>query len=276
MFAADVRSRDLISASANNYERAVIEASADEGLHKVKFRWRTTALGESFGYSPSLESVPRPVFIPSVDMLAHTKGFLSTWELYNIDFDVTYRDIVLLLLSPEKREIETLGVNLETLTGGLARGIQEQDERFFVETSAGRFAAPMVAEGVRKFATVVQLIKNGWIRTGTTLFWDEPEVSVNPSLMQDLAKMILILAGAGVQIFLATHSYVLLKELDLQANSGDVKYFALELMGNEVAVHPASSYDELSPNKIAEAFDSIYDRQLARATGRWRKNGDGR
>lgn len=94
--------------------------------------------------------------------------------------------------------------------------------------------------------------------------------------MQELVKMIVTMAGAGVQIFLATHSYEMLKELDLQAKPGDVKYFALELAGDEVNVHPAESYDDLEPNKIAEEFDSLYDRQLERATGRWRKNGDGR
>jgi ABC-type branched-subunit amino acid transport system ATPase component len=219
---------------------------------------------------------PRPVYIPSVDMLAHTRRFTSTYDEYRIDFDQTYRDIVSLLLSPEKRVIDNLGIDIARLTGGLATDVDEVDERFYVTTPSGRFAAPMISEGVRKLTTLVVLIRNGWLRPQTTLFWDEPEVSVNPSLMGELVQAILTLARAGVQVFIATHGYFLLKEFDLQAKQGDVKYFALEAKDGDVAVHPTASLDELAPDKISEQFDSIYDRELTRATGRPRKGANGR
>jgi len=278
MFAADIHGEDLMSSSLSSDDRTHgdltnIEAFAENENRVTKIQWHTRGSIESYSYSPSIVFVPRPVFIPSVDMLAHTRRFMSTYDEYKIDFDQTYRDIVSLLLSPEKRKIDDLGIDLQALTGGAASDIEEENERFYIKSQASRIAAPMVAEGVRKLATVVQLIRNGWIQSGTTLFWDEPEVSVNPSLMTELVKMILKLADAGVQVFIATHNYEVLKELDLQAKQGDVRYFALELVKNEAVVHPANAYDELQPNKIAEEFDSLYDRQLTRATGRSRKNG---
>jgi hypothetical protein len=45
---------------------------------------------------------------------------------------------------------------------------------------------PMVAEGLRKIATLVQLQRNGWLIPGTTLFWDEPETNLNPVLMDEV------------------------------------------------------------------------------------------
>ena len=39
------------------------------------------------------------------------------------------------------------------------------------------------AEGVRKISGLYRLIQNGWLKPGTTLFWDEPEANINPRWM---------------------------------------------------------------------------------------------
>ena len=39
----------------------------------------------------------RPVFIPAIDMMGHTKGFTEAYEEVRLDFDLTCRDIVNLL-----------------------------------------------------------------------------------------------------------------------------------------------------------------------------------
>lgn len=157
---------DLVSASARgNHGSAMAETDLGD--------WGFTMRGRGAAYwipeNPP-NGVPRPVFIPSVDMLAHTKAFLSTWDLYRIDFDLTYRDIVLLLLAPEKRDTTNLSIDLASISGGLALDIDEKEERFYITMPAGRFAAPLVSEGVRKLATLVRLVRNDSIRPGTTLF----------------------------------------------------------------------------------------------------------
>ena len=53
------------------------------------------------------------------------------------------------------------------------------------------------------------------------LFWDEPETNLNPKLYGVVIEVLLELQRLGVQIFLATHDYVVLKELDLRAKEGD-------------------------------------------------------
>ena len=226
----------------------------------------------SGGYS-LLTNPKRPIFIPSIDMMGHTKRFISTYDEYQIDFDQTHRDIVALLLSPEKRSTqENQNPGLKILTNILGGEIEEESERFYLKTPQGRQAMPLVADGLRKIATLYQLIKNGWLEPGTVLFWDEPEIHLSPVLMDEVVAVLLELARSGVQIFLATHSYVILKELDLQALAADdVRYFALESTPEGTTVEMTSDYAQLHPNPIAEQFDSLYDRELTRATGRRRK-----
>ena len=217
-------------------------------------------------------AMPRPVFIPAIDMMAHTRRFLSTYDNYEIAFDQTHRDIVSLLLSPESRTANGANAAQAALAPLLGGEIVEESEQFYLKTAHGRQPMQLVAEGIRKIATLWQLLRNGFLRPGDTLFWDEPEANVNPKLRDEIVSALLALSRSGVQIFLATHSYVILKEFDLQAAASDaVRYFALETTENGTVARATDDYAELSPNPIAEQFDRLYDLELTRATGRKRR-----
>ncbi len=219
-----------------------------------------------------LPRMRRPVFIPAIDMMAHTRRFLSTYDNYEIAFDQTHRDIVSLLLSPESRAIKDENAAQATLSPLLGGEVVEESEQFYLKTANGRQPMQLVAEGVRKVATLWQLLRNGFLRPGDTLFWDEPEANVNPKLMDEIVDVLLQLARSGVQVFLATHSYVILKEFDLQAESSDaVRYFAMERTEGGTVAHATDDYSQLVPNPISEQFDRLYDLELTRATGRKRR-----
>ena len=120
------------------------------------------------------------------------------------------------------------------------------------------------------------LIRNGSLRPGAVLFWDEPETNLNPKLYGVVIEVLLELQRLGVQIFLATHDYVILRELDLQAKEGDkVAFHSLyrsEETG-EIACHTVAKFLEIHPNAIMEAFDSIYDREIKRSLAVWHDSG---
>ena len=143
-------------------------------------------------------------------------------------------------------------------------------EEFFLSGEQGEIEFTLLAEGLRKLGLLWLLIRNGALKPGAVLFWDEPETNLNPKLYGVVIEVLLELQRLGVQVFLATHDYVILKELDLQAIEGDkVAFHSLyrsEETG-EVACHTTSSFLQIHPNAIAEAFDSIYDRDVRRALG---------
>ena len=212
----------------------------------------------------------RPVFIPTIDMMGHTRGFLEAANEVVLDFDRTCSDIVA-LLGLERRNGGKSSLALNGI-GELLGGTLEYDEgssRFYLVTPQGRLPMPLVAEGLRKIATLVRLTQNGWLVPGTTLFWDEPEVNLNPKLMDEVIGAVFALARSGIQVFLATHSYVILKELDLQAERTDnVRYFGFQRSENGTTVSSTDDFALLAPNPILEQYDSLYDRELTRATGR--------
>ena len=105
------------------------------------------------------------------------------------------------------------------------------------------------------------------------MFWDEPETNLNPKLFEPAIEILLELQRQGVQIFLATHDYLILKQLDLQTRSDDqVSYHALyrDKVEGELVCNSTDSYLDIDPNAISEAFSDVYDREIQRNLGRHR------
>ena len=148
--------------------------------------------------------------------------------------------------------------------------VELHGEEFFLSGEQGEIEFTLLAEGLRKLGLLWLLIRNGSLRPGAVLFWDEPETNLNPKLYGVVIEVLLELQRLGVQIFLATHDYVILKELDLQATEGDkVAFHSLyrsEETG-EIACHTTDKFLEIHPNAIMEAFDSVYDREIKRSLG---------
>jgi ABC-type multidrug transport system ATPase subunit len=122
---------------------------------------------------------------------------------------------------------------------------------------------------MRKLGLLWILIQNGTLQDGSVLFWDEPETNLNPTMYSKVMNVLLELQRAGVQVFFATHDYVILKELDLQMTDEDkVAFHSLHRdETGEIACHTTDRYLDIAPNAIAETFTSIYDREIERSFG---------
>ena len=125
----------------------------------------------------------------------------------------------------------------------------------------------LLAEGLRKLGLLWLLIQNGTLTAGSVLFWDEPETNLNPKLFGSVVDILLELQRQGVQIFLATHDYLILKQLDLQSTSEDeVAYHALHRDDRgDLVCNTTDSYLAIDPNAIAEAFSDVYDLEIQRS-----------
>jgi hypothetical protein len=81
-------------------------------------------------------------------------------------------------------------------------------------------------------------------------------------------KILLQLQHIGVQVFLATHDYMFLKELALASTEADdCVYISLYKDNGDVKYSVASTYDEIENNPITEAFDGLLDREIANTMG---------
>ena len=216
------------------------------------------------------EAPVESVYIPVKEMLANAPGFRSLYSQREIHFEEVYADILDRAYQPALRgpidydRKQLLSILQNTIAGKVAR----RNEEFFLRNKQGNLEFSLLAEGMRKLGLLWLLIQNGALLKGSVLFWDEPETNLNPKLFGPLMEILLNLQRNGVQIFLATHSYVVLKELDLRAKQQDeVSFhsFYRESNGGPIACHTTPSYLDIHPNAIAEAFEDLYDREVERS-----------
>ena len=224
-----------------------------------------TTMGRDAWVRPPIQAA----YIPVNDVLANAPGFRSLYAHRAVHFEELYDDILvraylppLRKAAPEDREALDL---LEEHMGGT---VIVNGEEFFLQHSEGDLEFSLLAEGIRKLGLLWLLIRNGSLLPGSVLFWDEPESNLNPQLFGVVIEVLLGLQRRGVQVFLATHDYVVLKELDLRRTpDDDITFQALyrDEDTKEIACNPQESYLDISPNAIFETFDRLYDRDVRRS-----------
>ena len=209
------------------------------------------------------------VYIPVKEMLANAPGFRSLYAQREIHFEEIYADILDRAYLPPPRDPTDhdyrLLVDLQEIIGG---EITTEGEEFFLSSKQGNLEFMLLAEGMRKLGLLWRLIRNGTMSKGSILFWDEPETNLNPKLFGPLVEILLELQRMGVQIFIATHDYVILKELDLRMDSQDrIAFHSLyhHPENDQIHLHRTEAYLDIHPNAIAQAFDSLYDREIERS-----------
>ncbi len=212
------------------------------------------------------------VYIPVKEMLSNAPGFRSLYAKREVHFEEVYRDILDRAYLPALRgpvggfRGEILTKLRETIGGEVA----VKNEEFFLRSEHGDLEFSLLAEGVRKLALLWLLVRNGTLESGSILLWDEPETNLNPKLFGVVIDVLLKLQRAGVQVFLATHDYVILKELDLQATSADkIAYHAFfqQAETGEIGCDTTYGYRDVHPNAIADTFTDLYDREIERSLG---------
>ncbi len=218
------------------------------------------------------ESPIRSTYIPAKEMLSNAPGFRSLYAEREIHFESVYADILDRAYLPPLRE--PFDATTKCLLGRLERAmggeVSMENEEFFLSGERGDIEFTMLAEGLRKLGLLWLLIRNGSLRPSSVLFWDEPETNLNPKLYGVVVEVLLELQRNGVQVFLATHDYGVLKELELRSRDGDdVAYHSLyhDEGSGEIACNTARRYLDIHPNVIEEAFEEIYDRQIERSLG---------
>ncbi len=192
-------------------------------------------------------------YLPTRELLTIFPNFVSVYEGHYLEFEETWRDTCLLLGAPLRRGTKEQRVRelLEPLQDAMGGSIEfDPHGRFYLRTATGRMEMPLVAEGLRKLGMVARLIATGALLDNGYLFWDEPEANLNPRLVKRTAKTILDLGRNGIQVFIATHSLFLLRELEILLSLEEYKaikprFFGLQIDDEGVEVQQGRSIDDI-------------------------------
>jgi len=169
----------------------------------------------------------RCLFIPAKEVLTSLKAIRATRDnLLMPGFDDTYLDLIRALVIPTQKgniteELKDVNKRLEDLFEGQIE--QQSDDDFLFKKGNTEFPIQLTAEGVKKIGILTTLIRNRQLNANSLLFLDEPETTLHPEAARELVEMLMLMAKAGIQIFIATHNYFVLKQIYLSSRRDDVQ-----------------------------------------------------
>jgi len=136
-------------------------------------------------------------------------------------FDDTYFDLAKALRIPTSkgRNYEEFGKSRKKLADILG-GVIEYEEaigRWLFIKGRNQFPIGVTAEGIKKIAILDTLLGNRYLDTESVVLIDEPESALHPTAISQLLDIVVMLAERGIQFFMASHSYFVVKKLFLIA-----------------------------------------------------------
>ncbi len=162
------------------------------------------------------------VFLPAKEVLSLHQIILKSRGVdKEFGFDDTYFDLAkALLVSPSKgknyKEFSQSRKQLEGLLGGVVEYDEAAGLWLFVK-GRHKFPIGVTAEGIKKIAILDTLLGNRYLNTESVVLIDEPESALHPTAISQLLDIVAMLAERGIQFFMASHSYFVVKKLYLIA-----------------------------------------------------------
>lgn len=268
----DHRISHLVRRKRGNTDALVrISGSDSSGLEKKTIaaqfssktkKWDAIVTGEE-GWEKLFEDLVSS-FIPAKEILSNAYNLAAAVEKNNVSFDDTYIDIVNsakvdITAGKNPNSKQALLSQIEAIIGGKVLFDSKRDE-FYWKQGNSLLEFNLVAEGIRKIALIWQLVKNGTLEKGSILFWDEPEANINPIHMPIIVDLLLALQRNGVQIFIATHDYILAKYIEIKAQSNDnLAFFSFYDADGVVQCEKNCKFSQLTHNDIMNAFNQLLD-----------------
>jgi len=168
------------------------------------------------------------IFLPAKEVLSLHHIILKSREQdKSFGFDDTYLDLARALRqSPRQgknyREFASSRKDLEEILGGRIE-FDDVSGRWQFRRGNQKFPIGVTAEGIKKIAILDTLLGNRYLDTNSIVFFDEPESALHPVAISRLLDIIATLTRrgsqneGGMQFFLASHSYFVIKKLYLIA-----------------------------------------------------------
>jgi len=206
------------------------------------------------------------IFFPAKEVLSLFHVILKTREVDKMfGFDDTYYDLVKALQATPSRgrnydAFVQSRQRLEDILSGKVEFDKETNQWFFKKGNR-KFSINLTAEGIKKIAMLDTLLGNRYISTGSIIFIDEPESALHPEAIGDFMDIVYLLSQAGIQFFIATHSYFVIKKLYLISQQEKTSLPVLSL-GKAEECFKSNLLQGLPENPIVDESIALYEQEI--------------
>lgn len=203
------------------------------------------------------------VFIPAKEVLSLLGVIKHNRDvLMEFGFDETYYDLANALSPSTQGKIAApcrgAREQLNQALGGRIEYSKEKKAWVYYQGKQS-FDINVTSEGTKKIAIFDTLIANHYLTKDSIIFIDEPESGLHPGLLIQLLDIIVALARYGMQFFIASHSYFVIKKL-LVAASQEKMSIPVISFGGDIMV--SDLRDGMPENPIIDESVRLYEQEL--------------
>ncbi|HFC12718.1 MAG TPA: ATP-binding protein [Anaerolineae bacterium] len=246
-------------------DRLRIECQLDD--QKISFSFSSSAIRGVGDVSKIVQpSTSLSLFIPPKEILSLTQIIRrSRLQDQLLGFDDTYLDLTIALDGePQKGRTSDNLANARKKLSNLFNGRLEKtgDGSWLFREGNAKYSIHITAEGIKRLVLIDRLISNRSLKPGSVLFIDEPEAMLHPNAIVEFMEILHLLAKQNIQIFLASHSYFVLKALYVIAKRDQVDIQVLSLTEDGKADTAVSLKNGMPDNPIIDESIAIYEREI--------------
>ena len=205
------------------------------------------------------------IFISAKEILSWREIVMDARNRYSkFDFDDTYLDLARALTPTTKgknyKAFADARLGVGTMIGGRLDYDAERKEWVFVGKDRKVYELSLTSEGVKKLAILDLLLGNHYLDNNSVIFIDEVEANLHPALIGKLMDIIVDLAKAGVQFFIASHSYFVIKKLYILAHQHKMSIPVLSF--NEGVCELGNLKKNMPKNAIIDESVNLYKEEV--------------
>ncbi len=205
------------------------------------------------------------IFIPAKEILSIREIILEAKDENQFGFEEPYSDLAKALNRTQK------GRNFESFTqardivsnmvGGRLEYNEDKKEWQFRDNDRKIYEVSTTSEGVKKLSILDILLGNRYLDNNSVIIIDELEANLHPSMIAQFLDTIFMLAESGIQFFISSHSYFVIKRLYILAHRKDV---SLPVLSFDKGVCSVSDLrNEMPQNPIIDESIALYKDEIS-------------
>lgn len=206
------------------------------------------------------------VFIPAKEVISIKDIILESRESRSeFGFEDPYYDLAKALNKTQKgRNFSAFAnarQNVIEMIGGRLEYSQEKEEWLFRDSQRRMYELASTSEGAKKLSILDLLLGNRYLDNHSIILIDEVEANLHPSLISRYLETLMLLSEAGIQFFISTHSYFVIKYLYVMAHKEGMHIPVLSFdKGNCIQ---GDLMVEMPKNPIIEESIKLYKEEIS-------------
>lgn len=205
------------------------------------------------------------IFIPAKEILSLNNIIADSRNRYaEYGFDDTYFDLANALAPTTKgrnyKVFSKARYSLGQIIGGRLEYDTQQKEWIFRDNNNRKIEISLTSEGIKKLSIMEVLLGNHYLCDRSVIIIDEIEANLHPEMINRFLEIIVSLSKIGIQFFISTHSYFVIKNLYIIAHRDKISIPTLSFDTDGILISDLQK--EMPNNPIIQESINIYKREI--------------